>query len=71
MPDYARHLILQSEGDLVGRAGKAAQVIGEVPGEVACRAEIPEGEQATDLAGVLCGYSQSVRGQNGEFLGHN
>ena len=41
-------------------------MIGEVPGQIACAADVPEGEQTAHFARVLRDHAEDVRGQHGE-----
>src|SRR5665213_902989 len=68
--DDAGHLVLHAEGDGAWYAIQRAQVIGEVPGEIAGAAEVPEGEQAADFAGVLGEVAERVCGKHGKFRRH-
>ncbi len=63
--------VLRIEGSVTSEPVETTQVVGEVPGEVAGTADVPEGEQAADFAGVLCEYAQRIGGEHGERRGHD
>ena len=50
--------------------GEDAELVGEVPGEVAGLNDVPEGEDAPDFTGVLGEYAEGVGGEHGECGGH-
>ena len=45
-------------------------MVGEIPGEVAGMADVPEGQQATGFSCVLGKYAQRIGGEHGERSGH-
>src|ERR1035441_3175379 len=57
-------LVLCIQRSLPDRARKIAQMVGEIPGEVAGLADVPKGQQATYLASVLGEHAESVGGQH-------
>ena len=46
-------------------------MVGKVPGQVAGGADVPEGEQAADLPGILCKHAQRIAGQHVERRRHD
>ena len=57
---YSGQAVLCCEGGGLEWTGKIAELVGEVPGEVARLHDVPEGEDAADFAGVLGEYAEGV-----------